>query len=276
MSAPTTNPAQYIRSKRISLKAHPNPGLKEKWLQDHLAKDPSLLNLGDALTLEGKEVPVRSGGKLDLLFKDSNEGIHYAVEVQLGAIDASHIIRTIEYWLFLKDKPKRVPVLVAEDFNVRFSNVVEKFEESFDLIAIQVQALEVAGQITLAFIRRFDSEDEAGKPASPQDWKQPTLPLVDQIFKIAQAVDSSLTLVYNQRYISAAKGGNNFLTFQPQKSAVRLNVRTAQTDELDSKASALGGEFKRGKYRFKLSPENVTAQIGALTDLVQRAYVGWS
>jgi hypothetical protein len=274
MSAPGPNSPQYVKSKKVSLKAHPD--LHEKWLQDHLAKDPSLLNLGDALTLEGKEVPVRSGGKLDLLFKDSNDGTRYAVEVQLGAIDASHITRTIEYWLFLKDKPKRVPVLVAEDFNVRFSNVVDKFEESFDLIAIQVQALEVAGQITLAFIRRFDSEDEAGKLVSPQDWKQPTLPLVDQIFKIAQAVDSSLALVYNQRYISAAKGGNNFLTFQPQKSFVRLNVRTAQTDELNSKASMLGGEFKRGKYRFKLSPENVTTQIGALTDLIQLAYAGWS
>ena len=121
MSTAAANYPPYIRSEKIDLKAH--AVLNEKWLQARLAEDPSLLGLGADLKLEGKEHTVPSGGKLDLLFKDS-DSVRYAVEVQLGAIDPSHIIRTIEYWLSLK--PKCVPVLVAENFNVRFKNVVER------------------------------------------------------------------------------------------------------------------------------------------------------
>jgi hypothetical protein len=69
---------------------------------------------------------------LDLLFKDSKDGTNYAVEVQLGAIDPSHLIRTIEYWLFLKeDGAKRIPVLVAEDLAGRYSNVNRRVQEVF-------------------------------------------------------------------------------------------------------------------------------------------------
>jgi hypothetical protein len=276
MSASAPNSLSYIKSEKISLKAHPS--LDEKWLQDRLASDPSLLGLGTDLELLDREFKVPSGGKLDLLFKDREDGTRYAVEAQLGAIDPSHIIRTIEYWLFLKDAPKCVPVLVAEEF-LRFSNVVAHFKGPFGLVAIQVQARQIANQVTLALNILFDKEDESAEPADRAYWEKsvPTaLPLVDEIFKIAQSIEPGLQPKYNQHYISAAKGGNNFLTFQPQQSAVRLNIRTARTDELDSKVSALGGEFKRGKYRFKLSPENVTTQIVALTDLIQRAYAGWS
>ncbi len=38
-----------------------------------------------------------SGGRFDLLLAD-DDGTRYEVEVQLGATDPSHIIRTIEYW----------------------------------------------------------------------------------------------------------------------------------------------------------------------------------
>ncbi len=36
-------------------------------------------------------------GRLDLLLQDANQR-RYEVEIQLGATDESHIIRTIEYW----------------------------------------------------------------------------------------------------------------------------------------------------------------------------------
>jgi hypothetical protein len=275
MSTPAANYPPYIRSEKIDLKAH--PVLNEKWLQARLAEDPSLLGLGSDLKLESKEHTVPSGGKLDLLFKDF-DSLRYAVEVQLGAIDPSHIIRTIEYWLFLKDVPKCVPVLVAENFNVRFKNVVEELSKPFDLIAIQVQALEVGGQITLAFSTIFDKEKETGTPTDRGYWEkraQETMPLVDRFFDIARSIDPGFVLVYNQDHISAAKDGNNFLTLQPQKNAIRLNVSTAQTADLDTKSAALGGEYKRSKYRFKLSPEQVTGQHGAFTNLIQQAYAGW-
>lgn len=85
----------YIKPKRISLKNHPT--INEKAIQDLLASDPSILGLGDDLIKIGKEVTLPGGGRLDLLFA-SGDDQRYEIEVQLGATDPSHIIRTIEYW----------------------------------------------------------------------------------------------------------------------------------------------------------------------------------
>jgi hypothetical protein len=37
-------------------------------------------------------------GRLDLLLQDDSEDIRYEVELMLGSVDESHLIRTIEYW----------------------------------------------------------------------------------------------------------------------------------------------------------------------------------
>ena len=71
--------------------------------------------------------------RLDLLFIDSDGKERYEVEIQLGATDESHIIRTIEYWDIER---KRYPqynhtaVIIAEDITSRFLNVISLFNGS--------------------------------------------------------------------------------------------------------------------------------------------------
>jgi hypothetical protein len=77
------------------LKGHPE--LDERWLQDRMAEDASLLGLGD-LVLKDRERPQPRAGRLDLLLQDAEANKRYEVEVQLGRTDEAHIIRTIEYW----------------------------------------------------------------------------------------------------------------------------------------------------------------------------------
>ena len=84
---------KLIPLKRVDLKAHPQ--LNEAWLQDQIAEDPSILGLGE-LELKDRERRQQSGGRLDLLLQ--NEEQRFEVELQLGATDETHIIRTIEYW----------------------------------------------------------------------------------------------------------------------------------------------------------------------------------
>lgn len=60
---------KYIRLKTISIKQHPE--LNEKWVQEIIAADPTILGLGD-LALLDKERTQPSGGRLDLLFKEVN------------------------------------------------------------------------------------------------------------------------------------------------------------------------------------------------------------
>jgi hypothetical protein len=165
----------FTRSERIYLKLHPE--LNEKWVQDLIASDPSILGLGE-LVLRDKERTQPRGGRLDLLLQDPETKRRYEVEIQLGPTDEAHIIRTIEYWDIER---KRYPqyehcaVLVAEDVTSRFLNVIALFNGSIPLIALQMQALKVGSQTTLVFTKVMDElsrgvvdEDEDAE-AAPTD-----------------------------------------------------------------------------------------------------------
>ena len=84
---------KYVKFDRFSLKNHPE--FNEKWLQDRIADDPSILGLGD-LILKDKERLQPKAGRLDLLMQDSDTNRRYEIEIQLGSTDESHIIRTIK------------------------------------------------------------------------------------------------------------------------------------------------------------------------------------
>src|SRR5260370_40731906 len=86
---------EFVRAERLSLKAHPD--LDEKWVQELIANEPSIIGLGE-LELRQKERIQPRAGRLDLLLQDSDSKRRYEVELQLGATEETHIIRTIEYW----------------------------------------------------------------------------------------------------------------------------------------------------------------------------------
>ncbi len=130
----------------------------------------------------------------------------YEVEVQLGATDETHIIRTLEYWDIER---KRYPqydhcaVLIAEDITSRFLNVIALFNGTIPLIAIQMQALRVAGKLTLVFTRVMDElsrdlvdEDEEAEafPADRSYWEakasKPMLGLTDKLLEAAKQLDA--------------------------------------------------------------------------------------
>ncbi len=117
----------FKRSERIALRLHPE--LNEKWAQELIAADPSIIGLGDLVLREKERIQPRAG-RLDLLLQDLETKRRYEVEIQLGPTDETHIIRTIEYWDIER---KRYPqyehfaVLIAEDITSRFLNVVALF-----------------------------------------------------------------------------------------------------------------------------------------------------
>jgi RecB family endonuclease NucS len=105
----------------IPVKSLPNGS--ELLIQNLIAEDPSVLKLGK-LVLRDKERTQPSGGRLDILLEDTEGQSWYEVEIQLGATDETHIVRTIEYW----DRERRrypdirhTAVIVAEEINGRFS-----------------------------------------------------------------------------------------------------------------------------------------------------------
>src|SRR5438105_1286538 len=210
----------YVKPEKIWLKDHPE--LNERWLQDRIAEDPSLLGLGD-LILKDKERMQPRAGRLDLLLQDPDSTRRYEVEVQLGATDEAHIIRTIEYWDIER---KRYPqyehcaVLVAEDLTSRFLNVVALFNGMIPLIALQMQALKVAEHTTLVFTKVMDEltrgvvdedEDAEAAPTDRAYWEKRgsklTAQLADELLSIGREIDPSLELKYNKFYIGVSKDG---------------------------------------------------------------------
>jgi hypothetical protein len=139
-------------------------GLSEKWLQDRIEEDPSILGLGE-LQLIRRERQQSSGGRLDFLLYDPEQEIRYEVEVMLGALDESHIIRTIEYWDIERQRYpvyEHRAVIVAEEITARFFNVIRLLNRAVPLIAIQLVAIPVGkDNVILNGITVLDVYEEA-------------------------------------------------------------------------------------------------------------------
>lgn len=137
-------------------------GHDEYWLRDRIFEDPAILGLGD-LQAVMKEQTQSKGGRLDLLLKDPEDDSMFEVELQLGASDESHIIRTIEYWDSVKRKwPNRshTAVLVAEEITNRFFNVVHLLSLAVPIVGVQVNVIQVADVRGLHFTKIVDSYEE--------------------------------------------------------------------------------------------------------------------
>lgn len=285
-------PTNYLRPERLTLKSHPE--LNERWVQERIAEDPSILGLGD-LVLRDKERIQPHAGRLDLLLQDSETKRRYEVEVQLGSTDETHIIRTIEYWDIER---KRYPqydhcaVLVAEDITSRFLNVVSLFNGTIPLVAIQMQALKVAEHTTLVFTMVMDEltrglidedEDAAAAPTDRAYWEtkgtKATVAIADQLLDIVRECDPALTMKYNKFYIGLAKEGraDNFVTFRPQKSGLVLEVRLKQSDDIQAKIDAAGLDTlsydgRWGNYRFRLTKDEPKKHTEILRQLIQLSH----
>ena len=144
----------YVRAESFLLARHPT--LTEKWVQEQIRRDPGLLGLGELEVKDVERLQPRAG-RLDMLLQDPESYRRYTIELQLGATDESHIIRSLEYWDIER---KRYPqydycaVLVAEDITSRFLNVLGLFNGSIPFIAIKMSAFKIGDVITLTFYYR--------------------------------------------------------------------------------------------------------------------------
>ena len=228
----------YIESKKVSLKTHQE--FNEKWLQEKIEENPEILGLGENVELVGSERRQSSSGRLDLLLQDSDADKRYTVELQLGKCDESHIIRTIEYWdLERKRYPDRehYAVIVAEDITSRFWNVINLFNRSIPLIAIQLEARKIENKITLNFIKVLDSikygdEDGDGysEPTDRKYWEKRSnlemLSLVDSMKTSLEKFFPNIELNYNKYYIGLKRDGvsDNFISFRPFKQFTDIRI----------------------------------------------------
>jgi len=281
-------PLTYVTHERLNLKAHPE--YSEKWVQNLIAANPAMLGLGK-LDLRDMERRQPSAGRLDLLLQDPEAPCRYEVELQLGATDERHIIRTLEYWDIER---KRYPqyehyaVLIAEEINRRFLNVIGLFNGNVPLIAIQMSALKIEDRITLAFTTVFDAvgrgmpdeDEEVNVPTDRTYWigrSGEALGIVDSLYQIFRQCDPSLELKYNKRYIGLSPVGqsSNLATFRPRKKFIILGLRLPLTDDITAKIDAAEIETlsyaKWGMYRLRLADQDVRTSAALLKELIKLA-----
>lgn len=253
--------------------------------------------MGPRLYREGPNYfgPRRPGASRDLLLQDRDPESkqRYEVELQLGATDESHIIRTLEYWdLERKRYPQydHCAVIVAEDITSRFLNVISLFNGVIPLMAIQMQAFKIAEYTTLVFTTVVDvlnlglvDEEEAITQADRAYWvstaSEATVAMVDQLLPILKKLDPSLELKYNKFYVGLSRDGqvDNFVSFRPLKNTLTLRIQLPQSEDIDNKVTeagldALEYNTKRQIYRIRLDTGDIAKHSGLLESLMQRAY----
>lgn len=262
----------YIKSKKILLKNHPK--LNERWLQKQIVESPEILGLGENLELRATERQQLNGGRLDLLFADSDLDKRFTVELQLGECDPDHIIRAIEHWDIERKKfPQfeHYAVIVAEEITARFWNVINLFNGSIPLIAIQLDVRELENKFTLNFIKVLDAidrRDEGEEPSEPTDrayWENKSTPevlsIVDSLKATLNKFFPKVELNYNKYYIGLKKNNitDNFLLFKPYKKFFDIRIRKSNvSEETITKLENAGlildwKEPQHRRYRIRLS-----------------------
>jgi len=220
--------------------------------------------------------------------EDREEEIRYEVELMLGSLNESHIIRTIEYWDIER---RRYPaydhraVVIAEDITSRFLNVIQLFSGSIPLIALQVNCVRVGEQVTLVFLPllvstelRIDDRPEiAGKGADRAYWinrvGQSIVTMADELAAIVNnTAQRKRALTYQKQYIGLADGGspNNFVYFRPKKSFIGIRAKTDNNERWVKAFEAIGLDATIGGGRLKVNvtPELLSSQRRIIEDLL--------
>jgi hypothetical protein len=281
--------------RKISLKDHPT--LTEKFIQEHIVKDPSILGLGD-VDIRDKERIQPHAGRLDLLLQERDSNRRFEVELQLGKTDESHIIRTIEYWDIER---KRYPqydhtaVIIAEDITTRFLNVIQLFNGYIPIIALQMNAFELGGEIGLSFTKVVDKVDlglveedeELTEVVDRNYWESQgspeTVKLADLLLDIIKTFEPHCELKYNKYYIGLSKNGSpfNFVIFCAKKNNLRMELALTQSKEFAEKLENSGLDImdydvRSNRYRIRLTKQDIDKHRDLIKEVLIESHKYWT
>lgn len=267
-------------------------GISEAQIQKIIADNPTILGLGDLSYLD-RERRHTNAGRLDVLLQDTTNKKRFEVEIQLGKMDESHIIRTIEYWdIERKRYPqyKHVAVIIAEDINQRFFNVLQLFNSSIPLIALKMSAYQFDNKTFLTFTKVLDEivlgfvDDDETKTelADRTYWEargtKETMNLLDKLFATLKSSEIDAKPKYNKSYIGVEIGNGqikNFVLFRVRRSQVIVELKLEQSELLDEKINNLFDTLDySGRYRISVTVSDFSDdnKKEVLKQLMKEAY----
>lgn len=285
---------EFVEPQYIGLKNHPT--YDERWLHERILENPSLIGLGD-LEVRDSERRQPGAGRLDLLLSDPESDTRYEVELQLGASDEAHLIRTIEYWdIERKRFPQyeHIAVIVAEDVTTRFLNVIGLFNQAIPLMAIQIKAVEVNGALTLVATQVLGLttlgtvEEEEGETVDRSFWERrasaKSLRVCDEIVKMINTVKPELTARYNKHYIGLTGPGGvqNFVVLNPRKSEHAVaNFKIPFSEETDREIDESGLDKmpymqRWNQFRVRVRKSDLDENREVVLNLIRQAHDHYS
>jgi hypothetical protein len=225
-------------------------GLDEKWLQDRIKEDTTILGLGE-LEVLSRERRQPAGGKIDFLMHSEETDTFYEVEVMLGVLDESHIIRTIEYWDVERQRrpgSNHRAVIVAEQITSRFFNVLRLLNRSVPMIAVQLEAFKINdSEIALHAVTVLDVTEDTPETyvaveteeTDRKYWEKirdaSSLAVMDKIVSTVAASGVETRLSYNKWHVALGSVGNNYCWFHPRKTPGYCHLEFKLTPELRDK-----------------------------------------
>ncbi|MFH1679935.1 MAG: hypothetical protein ABIH26_04745 [Candidatus Eisenbacteria bacterium] len=278
-----------LELKKVAPAALRSFGLDEKWLQDRIAEDPSLLGLGDLHVIR-REKSQPSGGRIDFLMYDPEGDTRYEIEVMLGTLDESHIIRTIEYWDIERQRYPTLDhraVIVAEEITSRFFNVIRLLNRAVPMIALQLSAFRFGDHIVLHFTKVLDvyefpdeEEDSGAEQTDRKYWEKranaSSLSIVDVIVGLLPSGGAAPRVTYNKGHIALGTEGYNFCWFHPRRASthchIHMRVGNEQRDDLLRRLEEAGisaGTHRRDAIKLKLTPKELEENRDLIGDIAQ-------
>lgn len=212
----------------------------------------------------------------------------------LGALDESHIIRTIEYWDIERQRrpqSEHRAVIVAEQITSRFFNVIRLLNRSVPIIAVQLAAFKLDdSSIALHAVPVLDvtedaPEDYVANEVEATDrkyWESKrdpqSLNIMDKILAGTREAGIKDRLSYNKHHIALGTTGNNFCWFHPRKTPgychlefrTSPDIRDAGLEALQSRgvdASARGTE----RISFSLNTRILDEKLPLIVDALKAA-----
>ena len=203
----------------------------------------------------------------------------------LGEIDASHIIRTIEYW---DVERRRFPslehraVIVAEQITNRFFNVIGLLNKAVPIIAIQLNAFLLDEKLSISFVRVLDvmeeEEDEPGEQVDRKYWEirgsKKSIELMDEIIALVSKDAGEVRVKYNRSHVALGSTGTNFCWFHPRKAGhIHINIkpgeeaRKAWIQKLEEKGIVCG-PHRAEEMKVVLTPKEFDENKDLIQELI--------
>lgn len=245
-------------------------GLTERQLHEHIHANPEVLGIPD-VEVCGSEVIQSGGGRLDLLLQSKSYYERYAVEIQRGEPDESHIVRMLEYWDLEQRRSKdydHYAVIVAENIvQGRFFNVLSLLgNKGIPIIAIDVTAVrQPDGMYGFVFSRVLDVVAEADESdisntsqelVTEESWRSTRGDqMVDLVKKLCDKFGAKPYFTQYYAGIDAPDNGGRTAKFymKVQKRGILLQIRMKESQHWNEQIqqSGLPLDYRVGKkYRF--------------------------